>query len=159
MRVTVAKEQADQLRWVMQRLFRQFGALAVDMTPCGKPLSMVHAHAVMVLLAKTELQQQELAAELCIDKSNVARLCAKMVEVGHAVQRQGRDDGRTRLISLTAEGKRLARDVDAASRARFAAWLSAVPSARRDQLIDSLEQLLAAMDVLRNHPLDEKAAQ
>jgi DNA-binding MarR family transcriptional regulator len=151
----MVKDQADALRQVMQRLFRQFGALAVDSTPCGKPLSMAHAHALMVLLGKGELQQQELGTGLCIDKSNVARLCAKMVEAGHAVQRHG-DDGRSRIISLTAHGKRLAREVDAASHARFGAWLAAVPAGRRSQLIDGLNQLLAAMDVMRTHPADEE---
>jgi DNA-binding MarR family transcriptional regulator len=76
----------------MQRLFRRFGALSADATPCGKPLSMAHAHALMVLLTRGELSQQELGAELCIDKSNVARLCARMVDAEHVVQQQSETD-------------------------------------------------------------------
>ena len=79
---------------------------------------MAHAHALMTLLTSGELSQQALGAELCIDKSNVARLCAKMVEASHVKQRQSEHDGRSRLVSLTARGTRLAREVDAASRAR-----------------------------------------
>ena len=154
----MAKDQADELRQVMQRLFRQFGALAVDMTPCGKPLSIAHAHALMVLLGRGELPQQELGTELSIDKSNVARLCAKMVEAGHAEQRPSNDDGRSRIVSLTSHGKRLAREVDAASHARFGAWLEALPPGRRSQLIDGLNQLLAAIDVMRARSVDERAA-
>jgi DNA-binding MarR family transcriptional regulator len=67
----------------MQRLFRRFGTLATDRTPCDKPLSMAHAHALMVLSARGASSQQELGTELCIDKSNVARLCAKMSAAGH----------------------------------------------------------------------------
>ena len=33
----------------MQLVFRRFGVLAGDATPCGQPLSMAHAHALLVL--------------------------------------------------------------------------------------------------------------
>lgn len=111
----------------MQRLFRRFGALAMEATPCGKPLPIAHAHALMVLLARGDATQQELGRELGIDKSNVARLCARMVEAGHVSQRQDDDDGRSRRVSLTTRGERLAREVDEASKARFGAILTALP--------------------------------
>lgn len=140
----------------MQRLFRDFGALAGDTTPCGKPLSMAHAHALMTLLARGELSQQELGSELRIDKSNVARLCARMVKDGHARQSPSEQDGRSRIVSLTSQGQRLAREVDAASHARFSAWLAALPAARRSQVIEGLEQLVAAIDLIRTQPVDER---
>jgi DNA-binding MarR family transcriptional regulator len=150
----MAKNQADELRRIMQRLFRDFGALAVDTTPCGKPLSMAHAHALMVLLMKGELSQQELGTELRIDKSNVARLCARMAEERHIEQRSSAQDGRSRIVSLTSQGKRLAREVDAASLARFGALLGALPAERRIQLIDNLNQLLTAIEAMHGHPIE-----
>lgn len=131
----------------MQRIFRRFGTLSAGATPCGKPLSMAHAHALLVL-AKGEVSQQELGVELCIDKSNVARLCARMVDEGHAAQEQSATDGRSRRISLTARGKRLAREVDAASAARFGALLRGLPGARRLQVLEALEHLVIALDSL-----------
>lgn len=152
----MAVDQADELRRVMQRFFRRFGALAADSTPCGKPLSMAHAHALMVLLAKGELSQQELGIELCIDKSNVARLCAKMVDAGHVKQRQCKEDGRSRRVFLTARGERLAREVEDASRARFGALLAGLPEARRGHVIEALQQLVAALDTVPAVPVDER---
>jgi DNA-binding MarR family transcriptional regulator len=146
----MARDLADELRRAMQRLFRNFGALAAESTPCGKPLSMAHAHALMVLLAEGERSQLELGAELRIDKSNVARLCAKMADMGHVDQRPGDRDGRSRIVSLTPQGRRLAREVDAASHARFAALLAAMPEGRRSQTIEGLQQVLAALEVMRN---------
>jgi DNA-binding MarR family transcriptional regulator len=136
----------------MQRLFRDFGALAADTTPCGKPLSMAHAHALMLLLAQGDLSQQDLGRELRIDKSNVARLCAKMVEAEHVEQRSNEQDGRSRIVSLKASGKRVAREVDVASRARFSALLGALPAARREPLIAHLEQLVMAIEVASSPP-------
>lgn len=143
-------DQADELRRVTQRFFRRYGALAADATPCGKPLPMAHAHALMILLGAGELSQQELGAELCIDKSNVARLAAKMVAAGHARMWRCPLDGRSRRVALTARGEKLAREVDAASRARFGALLAGIPGAARHQVIDALRHLVAALDVPAN---------
>lgn len=144
----MSDKQADDLRRHMQRLFRRFNVLAEGATPCGKPLSMAHAHALMLLASRERLSQQELGAELCIDKSNVARLCAKMVEAEHVTQRASQEDGRVRLIALTARGKRVAQEVEEASRARFGLLLSALPSSSRAKVITALEQLVEAMEAL-----------
>ena len=141
---------SDELRRLMQRLFRRFGALSADRTPCGRPLSIAHAHALMLLSARGELSQRELGVELCIDKSNVARLCAKMVELGHAAQRPDARDGRSRRVTLTARGARLAHEVNAASAARFEALLAGVPADRRGDVVSSLRVLVAALDTLPN---------
>jgi DNA-binding MarR family transcriptional regulator len=141
-----APRQIDELRGLMQRLFRRFGALAGEATPCGKPLPMAHAHALMVLLGRADASQQELGRELGIDKSNIARLCARMVEAGHVSQRQSEDDGRSRRVSLTARGERLANEVDEASKARFGALLVALPPASRGAVIEALRQLVAGIE-------------
>lgn len=145
----------EELRRATQQLFRRFGTLAAESTPCGKPLPMAHAHALMLLLGRGELSQQELGAELGIDKSNVARLCARMVEAGHANQRSCPQDGRSRRVTLTARGKRLAAEVDTASRARFEALLMAIREDRRGQVVAALEELVAALDALPPAPTEE----
>ena len=139
---------ARELRRVMQQLFRRFGVLASDSTPCGKPLAPAHAHALMALLTRGEASQQELGSELGIDKSNVARLCARLVEAGHAEQEPSETDGRSRRVSLTAAGRKLAREVDVASAARFAAILRGLPGAQPQRVIDALQSLISAIQAL-----------
>lgn len=141
---------ADELRSLLQRLFRRFGLVAGNVTPCGKPLSLAHAHALMVLALHEELSQQVLARELCIDKSNVARLCARMSEDGHVQQRTSDSDARSRLVSLTARGQRLAREVEAASRGRFTDLLQGIPAEHRRAVLVGLTHLVAAMEQLPN---------
>ena len=140
----------------MQRLFRRFGALSSDRTPCGKPLPVGYAHALMVLLGSGALSQQELGRELCIDKSNVARLCAKMVEAGHVVQCADAVDGRVRRVLLTRQGEALAREVDAASSARFGDLLEALPRARRAGVVSALDDLVRAVEALPAADVDER---
>jgi DNA-binding MarR family transcriptional regulator len=139
-------DQVDELRSAVQRLFRKFGTLGTDTTPCGQPLSLAHAHALLILQSRGALSQQDLGAELCIDKSNVARLCAKMVEAGHAQQRAGTEDRRSRVVSLTSTGQRLAREVNAASRQRFVALLSHVKASRRAGIVAGLNELISAIE-------------
>ena len=132
----------------MQQLFRRFGALAGDRTPCGKPLSIAHAHALMILRSEGELSQQALGAELGIDKSNVARLCTKMSDAGHVVQRIAEHDARSRIVSLTGRGARLAAEVDGSSNARFCELLSEIPPVRRRAVIEALGDLVGALGTL-----------
>jgi len=148
-------DHVDDFRRVTQRFVRRFGTLSSDSTPCGTPLSTAHAHALMVLLSRGELSQQALGAELCIDKSNVARLCAKMVRAKHVKQRTSDRDGRSRLVSLTAAGTRLAKEVDGASRAHFRALLDVIPASRHADVIHALQDIVAALGSSPPDPLDE----
>lgn len=144
----MVSDTVGELRGMTQRLFRRLGMLASEATPCGFSISIAHAQALMLLLVRGELAQQELGEELCIDKSNIARLCTKMVEVGHALQRPSERDARSRLVSLTPGGRKLARQVDAASRERFAVLLSALPDGSQVQVIDAMRHLVMAVDTV-----------
>jgi DNA-binding MarR family transcriptional regulator len=144
-------EPAEQLRVAVQRFVRSFGLLGSGQTPCGTPISTSYAHALVVLLERGHLgersTQQELGEALGIDKSNVARLCAKLQHAGHATQQRSLNDGRARLLALTASGRRLAERVQAASRDRFAQLLEALPSDEtRSAVLASLEALNAAIN-------------
>lgn len=152
-------DQVDELRSLVQRLFRRFGTLGTDATPCGQPLSIAHAHALMILLGRGDLTQQELGAELCIDKSNVARLCAKMVDAGQAEQTASVQDRRSRVVSLTSPGRRLAREVNAASRQRFGALLSHLKASHRGQVIQALSHLVSAIEASVADHNEEGAAE
>ncbi len=133
------------LRGLMQQVFRRFGVLASDRTPCGQPLPVAQAHALMLLLDSSPLTQQELARALCIDKSNVTRLCGRLASAGHIEQHVG-EDARQRLVSLTRSGRRLAKRVDQASQLRFRAILHSMPEPSRGQLIGVLQDLVRSIE-------------
>jgi len=148
-------EPAEQLRIAVQRFVRSFGLLASDQTPCGTAISTSYAHALVVLLERGRRRerstQQELGEALGIDKSNVARLCAKMQRAGHVTQQRSAADGRARLLALTASGRRLAERVEVASRDRFTQLLAALPSDdTRATVFASLEALNGAITMTRS---------
>jgi DNA-binding MarR family transcriptional regulator len=141
--------EAANLRRLVQTFIRSAGLLAGDQTPCGHPLAVSHAHALMVLLETARkgkrVTQRELGQALGIDKSNVARLCRRMESAGHLVQSRSADDGRERLLSLTTRGTRVAKNVERSSRDRFEWLMSAIPRRSRAGVLSSLACLNQAL--------------
>src|SRR5208282_2807969 len=80
---------------------RSFGLHKPDQTPCGQPVAVAQAHALMDLAAFGPVRQGELAARLQLEKSTVSRLVRQM-ETRRWIQRSSdRDDGRAILVRLT----------------------------------------------------------
>jgi DNA-binding MarR family transcriptional regulator len=102
--------------------------------------------------------QQDLGCVLGIDKSNVARLCAKMERAGHVKQERSPDDGRARLISLTKAGGRVAEAVGRASQERFRRVLDAVQPEHRGYLLSALERLNGAVSSITELELEAHLA-
>jgi DNA-binding MarR family transcriptional regulator len=107
----------------------------------------------MVLLehvgAPPQVSQADLGLILGIDKSNIARLCGRMEAAGHVSQERASDDGRSRLVSLTGTGKRLAQRIEHASRDRFSRIVAALPQHERSMVFESLAALNLAIETLR----------
>ncbi len=146
----MAEAAAEELRLLVQRFVRSFGLLVTRQTPCGHPVSPSYAHALMVLLEREGAltTQTDLAVALGIDKSNVARLCARLEAEGHAEQTPLPEDARSRQLELSARGRRLAEQLKASSLQRFQRVLRAVPAAKRTQLLESLVLLNDAVACL-----------
>jgi DNA-binding MarR family transcriptional regulator len=140
-------DDAANLREQIQDFFRLFGLHEQHRTPCGQPLSVSHAHALMRLLDVDDeagLRISELGAHLRIDKSNVSRLCARMEEAGHVERRPCPDDGRAKRLWLTQEGREIAARVNDTSLRRFATLLESL-SDTPGQIIDSFQSLNDAL--------------
>lgn len=135
----------------MIALIRAFGLHQGDRTPCGKPVSVAEAHALLELTRHAPLAQRDLAAWLRLEKSTVSRLVAQLVAQGWVQREPSAADGRVLLLSLTAEGQRIAGELAAARRARFERLLQAIPAARRDEIVNAMGLLVEAIDVSRQN--------
>jgi DNA-binding MarR family transcriptional regulator len=140
----------EDFRGLLQEFIRRFGLLAGDQTPCGKPLPVSDAHALMCLLDAGEqgLLQTTLVARLGVDKSTASRMVARMSDRGHVASLPSSEDGRARPIRLSKKGVRVAREIDEASTRRFAALLKSIPARRRIDVILALRDIVAALDRL-----------
>ena len=58
----------------MVSLVRALGLHRPDQTPCGQPVAVAEAHAVLELSREPGLSQNSLAARLRLEKSTVSRI-------------------------------------------------------------------------------------
>lgn len=110
---------ARNLRDATRQLLLAHGALDDARRPCGTPLSMPHAYALVELLGAGPLTVTALAERLSIDRSNVSRLCTRLEELGELTRERHPTDGRAWLVRLTRRGERTARALDVSSAAHF----------------------------------------
>jgi DNA-binding MarR family transcriptional regulator len=123
---------------------RAFGLHQPDQTPCGQPVPVSEAHALVELDREGPLTQVELTGRLRLEKSTVSRLVGQLIGRGW-VQRSKRDgDARLVWLELTDAGRKAASELAAARAARFATLLEAIPDERRQTVIDALTLLTEA---------------
>ena len=147
--MAAALEAARDLQGAVQTFVRTFGLLVTKQTPCGQPVSPSYAHALMLLLERESGElvttQSELAAELGLDKSSITRLCARLEADERVRQQRAEGDGRSRELTLTAAGRKMATNIQGASLQRFRRVVDALPRGKRRAVLDSLELLTLAV--------------
>ena len=130
----------------MVALIRAFGLHRPDETPCGKPVSVSEAHALLELARRDPPTQSELAARLRLEKSTVSRLVGQLAERGWVERERDASDGRALRVRLTERGARAEAEIAAARRRKFTAVLERLPAEEREPVLRALEVLTDAMD-------------
>ena len=103
--------------------------------------------AVLLAVAENEgLSQTGVVVRTGIDRSTVAEMIRRMQRKGLLQRRRTRADARTYALKLTDEGRRVLRAAEPLAKTVDARVLNALPSAGRDQFIDALQALVAALD-------------
>ncbi len=113
--------------------------------PCGTPLPLTEAHALIALLEHGPLSASGLSAHLDIDRTNVSRLLSRLEAEGLVTRGPDPDDGRARLSALTARGQAVATAADRASRAHFTRIIEALGDTTAGVAIDALKALAPAL--------------
>ena len=123
---------------------RSFGLHKPEQTPCGQPVPVAEAHALMDLAAFGPMRQGELACRLQLEKSTVSRLVRQMEADGRIQRRCDRMDGRAILIRLTRQGRETAARIAQARQEKFARILSAIPEDKRSTVVKAISILEGA---------------
>jgi DNA-binding MarR family transcriptional regulator len=138
---TGCKVNAEELMKSVVTFVRSFGLHKPDQTPCGQPVAVAEAHALMDLAAFGPMRQGELAVRLQLEKSTVSRLVRQM-EAHRWIQRNSdRRDGRAVLIRLTRKGRDMASEIARAREEKFARILSAIPENKRSIIVEAISIL------------------
>lgn len=127
-------------------LIRAFGLHKPDETPCGKPVSVAEAHALMELSRAETLVQKELASRLRLEKSTVSRMVGILENRGWVERSRSLRDGRAMELRLTEAGRKTAENIAGARRAKFTRVLEAIPEEERESVLESMKILEEAMN-------------
>jgi DNA-binding MarR family transcriptional regulator len=130
----------------LQRFVRNFGLHQPDRTPCGQPLPVSEAYALLELARADPLRQVELGRRLRLEKSSVSRLVGNLIARGWVSRRAADDDGRGVLLELTEAGRVAVDRQRAAREAKFAALLARIPDGQRAAVVAALRTLAQAAD-------------
>ena len=126
-------------------LIRAFGLHRPDQTPCGQPVAVAEAHALMELARAAPLSQNDLATRLRLEKSTISRLVGLLESRRWVTRTRSPHDGRALDVQLTDRGHQIAADLAEARRIKFANVFAAIPDAERAAVVDALRILVEAM--------------
>jgi DNA-binding MarR family transcriptional regulator len=150
-------EHAENLRRSIHAFIRRFGLLEPSRTPCGQPLPVTQAHALMELRNSPGMTHGDLAKRLALAKSTVSRMVARLEAQGRLTQQKDEKDRRIVRLRLTAKGKRLAQKINDRSLERFIGIVERLPGTAFAQVIESIDHLNLAtekMSLMKKEAID-----
>lgn len=114
-------------------------------------------YAVMTaLLNNPGADQVTLARDAGIDRTNVADVLARLAQRGLVKREAGKLDRRMRVANLTAEGDRIARDMEHASLNAQSKLMAPLSAEKRDQLMSLMGELVDANNEFSRAPARER---
>jgi len=138
-------QEDSKLRELIRILVRHLGILEKsDANCCGFPLTQ--CHALVEIGRKGEMNLNELAELLGVEKSTMSRTINNLVESGLAARELDNEDRRYVVIQLTAAGQQLFENTETSMQKYFSDVLQRIQSNKREQVLESLSLLVDALN-------------
>ncbi len=138
-------KSGESFQELLVELTRAFGWHRPAETPCGRPVPVSEAHALLELSRGEPLTHKELGIQLKLRKSSVSHVVANLLGRGWVERSRNKDDGRAMDVSLTPSGREAARSLAEARQGKMQGILSRIPANERSAVMDSLHTLIGAM--------------
>jgi DNA-binding MarR family transcriptional regulator len=122
-------------------LIRALGLHRPDQTPCGQPISVAEAQAVLELSRQPGISQNGLATRLRLEKSTVSRVASMLERRAWIERSRDTNDARILRLRLTPSGLKAAQALAASREAKFSKVFEAIPPGKRDSVLQSLALL------------------
>ena len=111
---------------------------------CYYNVSVTQCYALSAIVARGSLTQNELAAELFLDKSTASRAIGELVRKGYVRRAKDPDDGRVRNLEITAKGNGLHEQIERDLVREMEGLLTGHNSATRRATIELIARLADA---------------
>lgn len=134
-----------QLRELIRKLERKLGLLDEQvMSCCG--VTMAQCHALVEVGRSKQMSLNELAEMLNLENSTMSRTVNNLVNSELVKRDIDPQDRRYVSISLTENGSKLFEGIEESRNQYYLSIFNAIPQEKREQVIESLELLLEALD-------------
>jgi len=135
---------SKQLREKIRILERKLGALEdFQISCCG--ITMAQCHALVEIGRTNNISLNELAGLLNLESSSMSRTVNNLVNNDFVKRDIDPLDRRYVTITLTESGNKLFKDIEESMNLYFTRIYDCLPVDKRDQVLDSLQILLAAI--------------
>jgi len=138
--------------FLIRRLHQLHCALFLEETR-GYDITPVQFSLMTALAARGELEQNNLALEIGLERSSVAEVVPRMQRRGLLTRRRSLEDGRVKLIRLTRKGAGLLRRMAAAVQRAHERTIDQLAPPERDSFLLQLIRLVEANQEIGSVPL------
>lgn len=129
MAVVLESPLIDCVREASRQIVRELGFMKPTLAATDYPPSAVHA--IVEIGRHGALAAAQLAERLKLEKSSVSRMVRKLIEAGELRESPSAEDGRVKLLTLTARGRRTLAAIDAYGSQQVAKALAPLSAAER----------------------------
>ncbi len=140
----MGNSQVEHLREIIHLLVRRLGLVQREGVQCCGT-SLVQSYIIYEISRSQGLSLNELADRLGLDKSTTSRHVQTLVKDGYVVSKPGEEDRRFITLTLTGAGEELQQRLAAQMTEYIREIFELIPPNKREQVIDSMEILLAAI--------------
>ena len=130
----------DRLRLLERETVRPFD----DQSDCCG-LTLAQCHTLLEVGNRGEVSLVELAAAFGLDTSTLSRTIQGLVLIGLVDRAASEKDRRYVVIALTAQGRKVFKNIEDRFNAYFAAVLDRIPAGRREDILDAVSVLAEAV--------------
>lgn len=140
----VLQEHINTIRRFNRFYTRQIGVLREGLL--HSPYSLTEARIIFELAHRNNLTASDLGKELGLDAGYMSRILNKLEQQNLIEKTRSDDDGRQRLLSLTAEGQKAFALLDSRSSDEVAEMLSQLSESERIRLAEAMRTIEAILD-------------
>ena len=141
------KPQTPHIRRASRQIVRELYLLDQGQNSSGHRFA--ECHVLLELEALGQTTASELCERLVLEKSKVSRLVNTLVRRGEIWTQPNPADGRQRLLSLTAAGRRNLKPVHQHANEQVDAALSCLPPIEREEVVAGLDRYARALRYAR----------
>ena len=146
----------QDIRAASRLMVRELGFMNQNLATTDYPPSAVHA--MLEVETHGSMTAAQLVQILGLEKSSVSRMLAKLVEAGELEENPSAEDARTKLLSLTGNGRETVRKINAYADQRVAAALGKLEPFTQETVSQGISSYASALKTSReNTPAKEQS--